>query len=417
MGLMTGTTLQGLKNTYSSALYSYFRVTNLEEAYEEFIKDPTKPPLFHYSDNMSLAVINKRLKKLHEILAGLDPANQAEIAFVEWRLAESLILQEFRKIYENGGDISPQKVNKYIADQMELYGDINLEIFGGVIRWLRVLANRRGPEYVKVMAQIQKRVGEYPDHILYVPKEATFLHYKRLFADGFPELHAVLSRVRRAEQYSQEELVEVFEKALSAVDATQRGWRVVISSGGANVISAKYRQKVIIGSHYQPSSTPRLKQVVAHEIGAHVQRAISDTAGKKLASFDENDEGLAVVVEQLYGHKFSYKRAQRYLAVCLAVGADGQKRNFSEVYDILWRAFYIASGDKKGAKKRAFYETARAFRGGIPAVPGMVYIKDKIYLEGNLIVWEKLEENLLGQREFRQLFKGHNDKVAKEIVP
>jgi hypothetical protein len=416
-GMKRSLTLEELKSEYSSALYSYFRVTNLKESYEKFKQNPSKPPRFKYSKNTNLSNVNDRLKALHKILLGIDPANEAEVAFIEWRVAEALLLKEFRNIYEKNSHAAPELIDKYIADQEELYGPLDKNIFGGIMRYIRITSHRRGEEFTKVMKAIDRRVGEYPDNHLFTPKEATFQHYKHLFSECFPELHKSLSAIRTAERYSKLEVISVFERALEAVGAKKAGWEVIIADGGANIISAKYSKKVLVGRDFQPTSSLRFKQIVAHEVGCHVQRAITDQHAGSQAEFDEDDEGLAIMLEQLLAARFMYKRALRYLAICLAVGLDGQKRDFCEVYDILWRATYIVSGDKKRAKEQAFYETARAFRGGIPSVAGLVYIKDKIYLESNLLVWEKLEEQQLDKAEFRGLFRSHDSQLAKEIVP
>ncbi|HLG90629.1 MAG TPA: tyrosine/phenylalanine carboxypeptidase domain-containing protein, partial [Candidatus Saccharimonadales bacterium] len=175
-----------------------------------------------------------------------------------------------------------------------------------------------------------------------------------------------------------------------------------------------YRKKIIIGKHFSANSTHRLKQIVAHEVGCHVQRAMSDRRRSFLAQFDDNDEGLAIVLEQLFASRFMYKRVLRYFAIALAIGVDGKKRDFCDVYEILWRTMRVISGNSpKDSKIQAFYETARAFRGGIPSEPGMAYLKDKVYLESNLIIWEKLEERLLDSDEFRRLFLGHNNVLVR----
>lgn len=409
-----GLTIEKLKSEYSSALYSYFRVTNLKDSYKKFRQDPAKSPKFRYPSTVSLDGVNERINRLRKILNGIDPRNQAEIAFVEWRLAESMLLREFRKIYEESHRPTSKVVEKYIVDQEELYAALDPKVFGGIIRYIRITAHHRGPSYTRVMDAVESRLNAHSTSKLFSPKPATFQHYKTLFSDCFPELYKVLQGIRSAEGYGEAEIVEIFEKALESVGAKSRGWKVEMTDGGANIIAAKYSKKILVGKDFQPTDSLRFKQIVAHEVGCHVQRAMADHDDGAQPEFDESDEGLAIVMEQLLASRFMYKRIIRYLAICLAVGMDGKKRNFSEVYEILWRVTYIISADKRHAKEQAFYETARAFRGGMPSVSGMVYIKDKIYLESNLIVWEKLEEKLLNKTEFRRLFRGQGSRLEQE---
>ena len=409
-------TLEILKNEYSTALYSYFRITNLKESYEKFRLDPSKPPVFKYSSVSSLNNVNSRIRKLRTVIKDIDTANQAEIAFVEWRIAESLLLREFRKIYEKHRKPTSRMVDKYIADQEELYGELDPKVFGGILRYIRITSHRRGATYTKAMDEIEKKINAHSSHHLFIPKDATFQHYKDVFHQCFPELLKSFSGIRSAEQYSQAEIISVFERALEAIGAKDKGWEVVFVDGGANVTTAKYGKKIMVGIDFRPTSSLRLKQIAAHEVGCHVQRAITNYHANVQTLFDENEEGLALVLEQLLGSRFTYKRVLRYFAIGLAVGFDGKKRNFSEVYEILWRSAYILHGNKKRAKEQAFYETARAFRGGLPSVPGLVYIKDKIYLESNLKVWQQLQEKQLNKTQFHSLFRAPNSVLSKEIT-
>jgi hypothetical protein len=415
---MTTPTLERLKATYSSALYAYFRVTNLANSCHKFLQDPTKPPVFRYKQDASEAMANRRLRKLQNELQEIGDTDEAATAFLQWRIAETKLLRKFWHIKENKHSVNVERlVEKYVNDQIELYGPLDARIFGGIIKYLRVLAHHKGHEYSKEMEEIEKSLGEHPDDALFSPREETFLHYKHLYNESFPEMHHVFSGIREAQKYTTEQVVNTFERALESIGADRHGWEVEVVEGGANVSASKYRRKIIIGRHFKPTSTIRFKQIVAHEVGCHALRAMTDSESGIHAGFDENDEGLAIVVEQLFAKRFMYKRAARYLAVGLAIGIDGKKRNFCEVYDILWRVMYITGGDKEQAKEQAFYETARTFRGGITSVPGMAYIKDKIYLESNLLIWEKLEEQQLDIKAFKGLFKGHNSILAKEIVP
>ena len=48
----------------------------------------------------------------------------------------------------------------------------------------------------------------------------------------------------------------------------------------------------------------------------------------------------------------------------------------------------------------------KAGGGGVPGVAGAAYIKDKIYLEANLAVWQKLEDATLDERAFLDFLDG-----------
>ncbi len=389
-----------LKRSYSSALYSFFRVTNLGNSMKTFFKDPQKPPQFKYIDRLTLHRAENRLRDLRR-LSRDTRLTRSEMLFIERRIQETLVLRHFLRLRENPDLVNRQTTAKYLKMQEVLYGALDPELFSGIVQRLHFLAKRRGPKYINALKEIEGLLNIKTEKIaLYIPKDETFHHYKQLFHQSFPELHKVLSGIRVAQNYSVEDTVGVLEQALRAVGAEKKGWKVLISLGGANVSVAKQRRIVMVGSHFHPKSSLGLKQIVAHEVGCHVQKALTEP--EDFLHFIESEEGTATMLEQLLAPHFMYKRALRFFAICLATGLDGRQRNFSEVYEILQRATFIVTGDIN--KEMAFMETARVFRGGLPDKPGFAYIKDKIYLEENLIVWRQLEDNRLNLKEFKNLF-------------
>jgi hypothetical protein len=119
---MTTPTLERLKSTYSSALYAYFRVTNLANSCHRFLQDPTKPPVFRYKQDASEAMAKRRLRKLQKELQEIGSTDDAAVTFLEWRIAETKLLRKFWNIKENKkSDNIEYMVERYISDQIKLY--------------------------------------------------------------------------------------------------------------------------------------------------------------------------------------------------------------------------------------------------------------------------------------------------------
>ena len=83
-----------------------------------------------------------------------------------------------------------------------------------------------------------------------------------------------------------------------------------------------------------------------------------------------------------------------HLAIGLAQGLDGKKRDFHDVYEILLRHHQLKNlkESKKNpeaeAKKSAWNQAVRVFRGTDCTTPGAAFTKDIIYRQGNIADWE-----------------------------
>ena len=394
---------QTLTKKYPAALYSYFRVTNLLDSFEKFMQSPAQAPKFSYSVRASEEKTRERLKNLKADRSDTS-LGQKDITFIDWRVAEANVLLDFWWL-KNAKRITEHDVNAYLAAQIELYGPMDASLFSGVLANIQRLAKQRGSHCTQLLGEIDSLLGKHSKKLIYEPSPRTFNHYKKILPQAFPGLMAVINDVKDSKNYDDAAMVSLFENALAAVGADKKGWSVRQATSGANIVTSKYRQQIVIGNNFKPLNNLRLKQVVLHEVGCHVQMALSHGADWRYPRYNESDEGLAIILEQLLDERFVYKRALRYLAICLAAGIDGKKRNFVEVFEIMWRAVCIVGGqDTQTAKKQGFYETARAFRGGLPEVAGIAYIKDKVYLEGNIKAWQQLEAKRLSAQDFRELF-------------
>jgi hypothetical protein len=377
--------LTHLQRHYRTALYSYFRVNNLPEAYKEFIKNPHKAPVFTYSKSVNVKSASLRLKHLKE-----DYQRHAEYSddikkFLDRRITETKALLLFAR-HKDEAKIDDHILTKYRRLQHELYGDVIPELFFGIKRRL----NELGKSSVR-----------QPLPALYSPSKKTFDRYKQIFNSAFPELQTVIDSVPKGSSFNSESIKKYIELGLRAIGADKAGWQVENSVPGTHIVVSKHSKKVLVGRHTSCGSAFRLKQILAHEIGTHVQKTL---AADEYIKLNKHEEGLAIVAEQLMSKNFFHKRTMRYYGLCLAMGVDNIPRSFSDTYKEVRSAMQELGYMEEEASKRAFYEVARIFRGGFPEVPGAVFLKDKVYLESNINIWKALEKQLLEPDQFKYLF-------------
>jgi len=162
-----------------------------------------------------------------------------------------------------------------------------------------------------------------------------------------------------------------------------------------------HTKKIKIGEDYKPRKVMAVGRIVAHEIYGHALRGPSKSLSES--------EGFALAIEQLTGSRFKFRRAYRYLAASLGWGVFGKPMNFREVFEIIWRLMFISSGySENKSKEHAFDECCRVFRGGRPDIAGAVYLKDTIYFDANIKVWNFLDAKKLDYEKFVDIIEGRS---------
>ena len=182
-------------------------------------------------------------------------------------------------------------------------------------------------------------------------------------------------------------------------------WKVVIDGHVTSMLVVHKTRTIKIPQNLKMNAN-RMRKLFVHEIGTHVFRR---EQGKKnrlqlcsigLAGNQVFEEGLSIVRSQLVGSKFhQFGGFDKYLTLSIALGSfDGIPKDFNQTYNIICGYFLNRLNRKRSnlnnfivAQDRAWNCTVRIFRGGNPALPGCCLLKDKIYHEGNRIVWNLIK--------------------------
>lgn len=142
--------------------------------------------------------------------------------------------------------------------------------------------------------------------------------------------------------------------------------------------------------------------IAAHEIGVHALRNHNglrqplQLLSFGLAGYLRGEEGLASYVQQQIEGATEFYGFDRYLAITLAIGMDGEQRDFRSVFECM-RHYYLLSGEadeqsEHRASNAAWETCARIFRGTTGTSIGTPYMRDIVYFEGNVGIWNLLIE-------------------------
>jgi Domain of unknown function (DUF1704) len=392
-------TMQQLQQKYPSAAYAFFGVSNLREAMDVFLSDTSKSPQFYVSPRLNWEYIRSYIDDLH---ATVNLANHEPDAvnFLNRRLKEAELLKQYLYMREKEVPATTDEVALYRQAMINLYGDFDVELFGSVLNFVCNLARQKGIELSDVCTDA---VG---GGALFQPTNITFQRYRgiaeKISPNIFSDTDAVDNTVKKT-----------LMRALRECGLEDRGWVVSVARHGANILVAKHKKTVYVGPHFSPTSPLRMKQLIAHEIYGHARRSEFGTID--VSSWEE--EGIAILLEQLVATRFMYKRMIRYLTICFAWGIDGNPRNFVDTYQVMLPIVKaITSYTGRQAEETCFRECVRAFRGGAPSNAGVVYTKDKIYFEANIALWRKLSDTLLSEDEFRAVLEKHATIFGEEQV-
>jgi len=351
------------------ASHTYFRIINQASEKERFLRDTTYEPKFEYSYQARQERVEERLRLLPE-------EARAE------RASLKLVLAGLR--LQSSPDDSILHV--FRADNEALFGAPDP---GYVIELIGRIKARVTPRNVQLWNDITELLGEIPEPSMPLfPSEETFARYKQYF-DTYH--HHSFS--------ADASLVEIMERLLSHTGLLEKGWRLDAKSNDSPARVTHARKLVRVGRMYMPRRDDSVMRIAVHEIYGHALRGFQ-------GSLAEN-EGVAIMLEQLLDDKFKPRRAFRYIAAALGWGTLGRPMTFREVFNVLWRLMVIAgSYPEEKAKEHAFNECARVFRGGNPSVPGAVYLKDTVYFAANLAVWRQLQKQPLSYNEFIDVIEG-----------
>jgi len=225
--------------------------------------------------------------------------------------------------------------------------------------------------------------------------------------------------------FSAQEIQPIFSQILHMLEADD--WTVFVHPD-FTLFSVDPGEKKVIIPHSAMISQLRLRQLIAHELCIHVGRSLNGRRskllllGRGLHQYACGEEGAAILATQCVTPSCTqFFGIDKYIAIGFAIGLDGQKRNFSQLFSLLC-SYYLFDSVENGldysdaqeeAKEKAYKTCVRLFRGTDCQTPGVIFRKDVIYARGNLRLWELLQQQ---PNALQALFVGKFDITRKDHV-
>jgi hypothetical protein len=222
--------------------------------------------------------------------------------------------------------------------------------------------------------------------------------------------------IKENSSYTTQEMIPIFENALEEYRILD--WDIELDNNyeGITVSSSKRIVYLPKNKSYEGSY---LKRLIPHEIGVHVQRSFNSYQSNyqiikygRLSNLEE--EGLAKVVENtLYESKSEISTS--FLAVGLALGMDGTKRDFRDLYEILIRYYQILNTTRQkeiNIKNQAWSRSIKTYMGTDYKTPGVCFLRTKGYLEKELYTRQYLLKN---QDSFEFIMNNKYDYLNNQL--
>lgn len=355
-------------------------------------------------------------------------------------LADETLSPDIRQAYR-------WRVNEFIAERRMLcaasqgdkrrfeaynhfiYGRPNGEIFAATTDWFRQQADEALSSEDDALREAAQQVLDVVPNMggsrfLLVPDDETYrLVRERHYRPGghFALLFAGVTLPERGPVTP-----EVGEPILEGVRSNLHAEEYEIADAAGKTWSVSHGPKQLLRPANYSMPLNRFVGLGPGHEWAHVLERINGDrqplrlSGLGLDRYENGNEGRAVMREQVPYESFEAFSKQlrwqdilrRHFAVSLAEGLAGEKLDFSHVYEVvnavdrLWERQKnptdIAAADKKAEDRTWSLLATRVLRG--TDGKGGAYLKDKVYLEGNVACWaaarnhpELIEQGDLGK--------------------
>lgn len=351
---------------------------------KDFIAGKCENPTLDYPDleKMDFAQKEQDLLQLKKDILEQE-ANEVVKQIYRWKINEKIAELRMLKETKSGNDRRFLRYSKFI------YGKPEKEVFDYTMNQIRKTIEKKtedSNENVRNAAQRllselsgsfqgeQPSIAELKDFMKETSKSGTF-------ADT---------------EYGDEEIKVAFEQALERYKLS--GWNVIVGGKGTAISVSQEKKNVNIPSG-RKMKEEQLRALIEHEIGTHVlrrengERTQLKLLGLGLDRYLKGEEGIATFEEQKLLGANEFAGLDGHLAISLAVGMDGKKRDFRKVYEILKDYYFINSKKEESeaiisAANSAWNRCIRTFRGTTCKTLGVCLTRDIVYREGNIGVWD-----------------------------
>ena len=408
--------LYGQLMDLSPKIVTMFTPSNRGEEEERFLSGEIRNPQFYY-EKLNSADFDEALEKIREL--GDKILNHPDLTSVGKKVYEGFIKKYYEQIelLRCAQDYHGASLEEDKQKISESYKGLNIETYGepdeGTYRSLlseklNCVCNKNlTGKADDLRKELFGMVDFDPDVDIperFRPSDET-VEWMHSVAESL--YGGMLSHIpNEQEEFDPYELQKIFTDIIEeefnndskGYAGAAEGWTVSVEKAtSVNVKSSEKR--IVIPDNGMMRSRKKVENLVVHEIGVHMLRSI--TGGETdmlplrsgLSDYYDTEEGLGVVMEQALSGKFAERGVDHYITAGLA---HFDNKDFHEAFEIKWRLSLLGSVDDGSevsdgqivkAKKTAFTQTLRSFRG----TNDMPLFKDLSYYNGSVEVWRYLE--------------------------
>lgn len=349
---------------------------------------------------------------------------------VEYRYAEMFMLRVAAEM--QNPDLTEEQRQEaqtwFVQSNEALYSKPEPSVFAALAKThLQPLLNKElstsQTNAQQIRAELASNLGTIleTDYQQFNPDQTAVDNIKLLLHErlGFMVDHVIEDKT-----YETADMAEALEVALNKIGGQELGWKVAVVSKSTALAVSAHQKLIEVGENRKPCDGDELKGKIFHEVGVHALRSINaEKVGWLSAAYGQEgyldfEEAFATALEDAHKGKFADHGVDYYLIAGLAYGFDEHSpRDFRQVYEVMWRTNALKSVSTEEditpeqiatAQSKAFTSCVRMFRGTTTTVPGVVYLKDLAYFNGQEKAWSVLA-HVRTQADLDQLFAGKLD--------
>lgn len=372
-----------------------------EDQKKKFLANEVRNPTLDYP-KIDIEQCQNREKLLEKALQKVSDLPQLPRMIYQDKILEKIQENDLIIAAKNNDDLT------VLEKSLSVYGSIDRELFEHFMHKTMTKAKallksnsdaekKAGENYLKLLSHMPT-----VSSTIELPEAHVVLWFKEYVLQQMEPLLGTTQGMDHDSMVNAETIATVFSTALNLLHADD--WTINLCTNSRTGISVSQERKTVDIPTTREVSVAKLRALVCHEIGTHVQRRICGTNsplqlfGLGFAGYEEGEEGVTTAMEQaLDGTVKDYKGFDGTFAIGLALGLDGFTRDFRDTFSIL-QAYYAMEKSKKMSYEEAMIEATtsafnrciRTFRGTTCSTKGACFTKDKIYATGNYEIWQWL---------------------------
>lgn len=400
--------IKELSSLASITVYERLNATNDKLAKEEFLEDSSLVHPRNVYGNLSEEEVRNGADRIDDIMEHLVTDNPRQRLLAQSIADDGIKKYNFlaANIGYNAASTPEEKefaANYHHKTNEALYGKADEDVFYQILNYeiSKIDTTSLSPEDTAKYDKMLAAIGPIKDakKPLYRPSQENFARFSEMAKEFFAPFLQHIPEDK--ENFTPEELAGIFNDIFrDEFGGMEIPYHAEVTDSVSNVDANHELHTIRIPQNVKkPYSAKRCKELVVHELGTHIYRAIpylDQNIGIFSLGLPNNevfDEGIAECVSQAITGNYDEVGHEHYINIGLATFKN---KNFREVYEIQ-SALKSLTGKKNTV---TLNKVQRCFR-GTGELPNN---KDLAYYNGTSKVWQYIEKHIDDPMLFDDLF-------------